>query len=357
MRLDRRPKLRLAGIAQLGDRQRRQLAHTPALAGLDEHLEDRAAEPVEQLPAEPGEARIVDLPQTDQEPERSGRRVGQPADGAIERVLQLGQGIDVGGAAGELEHGRDGGHHLVPARLGQQRAIVAQGLVAVGAREVEDLGHRAPRRARLHDVVLGRHGGIARDGRRQVGQAVDHDHPAAHGPSPSLGDAWDGRRPAPTNLGRGEVAIALLRAPMQAASTHRKRGRSTVAREESSRAGRRFPTTVGPGRGRPPHEPARGRAHRAGGVAVRGQRRGGQAPDHRLSARPDPVLPWRLRLPVPGGLDHAASARPDPDALARPRLLAALGVRVHAHPGAISTPCSSCPWPRPPPCCSSSPWR
>ena len=76
----------------------RQLADAPELARLDEHLEDRAAEPVEQLPPEAGEARIVELAQADQEPERGGGRVGEAADRAVERLLELGQRVDVGAA-------------------------------------------------------------------------------------------------------------------------------------------------------------------------------------------------------------------------------------------------------------------
>src|SRR5262249_20442328 len=136
MGLDSAGQLRLPGFVKFRDRNRCELANPPVLAGLHEYFENRAAEPVEELPAEPVEARVVSLAQAYQKPEGRGRRVGQAPDGAVQIVLELRQRIDVRGAAGELQNGGDGRHHLVASRLSQQRAVVAQGLVAVAARQI-----------------------------------------------------------------------------------------------------------------------------------------------------------------------------------------------------------------------------
>ena len=158
------------------------------------------------------------------------------------------------------------GHHLVPARLGQQRAVVAQRLVAVGARQVEDLGHRAPRRARLHDVVAWR---SWRDSPRPRPAGRSGGRPR------SSSRSWAGLRQAVAHalvvdrlrqsLGRGEVAIAGLPATMQARRERRRVGRRrSLSRHVTRRVARRLVANgpcSPPAGGKAPHD--RDNRHRA----------------------------------------------------------------------------------------------
>ena len=102
-------------------------------------------------------------------------------DKPVSDLLKLAHGVDVGGAARQLEDRGDRRQHLVVAGLAEQRAIVAQRLVGIGPRQVEDLEARPLGRLGADDVVAGRKRRVARDGGRQVAEPVDDDDPAAHG--------------------------------------------------------------------------------------------------------------------------------------------------------------------------------
>ena len=100
-------------------------------------LQRRAAEPVEQQPAEGFEPRVAGDAEADQQLElRIGLEVGL-AGAAVEFILELRQGVLIELGLAQLQHGLDGRHHAMAARLGEQRGVIAFRLVGVGAREID----------------------------------------------------------------------------------------------------------------------------------------------------------------------------------------------------------------------------
>ena len=126
--------------AELGERAGAQAIDLPALARRYRHLDRRAAIPVEQQTAEGFETRVLREAETEQQVER--RRLGRPRAlrGAVERFLQIGQRMLVELVLAQFEHRLDARDHAMAARLGEQRGVVALGLIVVGAREIDDLG-------------------------------------------------------------------------------------------------------------------------------------------------------------------------------------------------------------------------
>ena len=64
--------------------------------------------------------------------------------GDVERLFEIGQRVLVKLVLAQFEHRLDGRNHAVPARLGEQRGVIALGLIIVGARQVDELGASAP---------------------------------------------------------------------------------------------------------------------------------------------------------------------------------------------------------------------
>ena len=168
--------------AELGERARAQAVDFPSLGRGDRHFERRAAIPIEQQPAERLEARIRRQAEAEQQIE--GRHlVGMGAmRGEIERLLQVGQRLLVELVLAQFEHGLDGGDDAVPARLGEQRGVVALGLIIVGARQVDDFRAPAGREQfRPRQIVAGGDDLVRRLGVGKIARMVDENHPAVHG--------------------------------------------------------------------------------------------------------------------------------------------------------------------------------
>ncbi len=147
----------------------------------DDHFQRRAAEPVEQQPPERLEARIAGDAEADQELELAFRlEIGAPG-AAVELFLELRQRVLVELLLAQLQHGLDRRHHAVAARLGEQRGVIALGLVGVGTGEVDDLRPPHVEQARSRQV-LARGDDLVRGlGVGQVAALVDKDDPAGHG--------------------------------------------------------------------------------------------------------------------------------------------------------------------------------
>ena len=95
-------------------------------------------------------------------------------------VLEIGQRVLVELLLAQLQHGLDGGHHAMAARLGEQRGVVALGLVGVGAGEVDDFRPPHVEQARPRQI-LARGDDLVRGlGVGQVAALVDKDDPAGH---------------------------------------------------------------------------------------------------------------------------------------------------------------------------------
>ena len=149
-------------------------------AGLDSDLERRAAEPVEQQPAELLEALVAGDAEADQELEFAlGLEVGAPR-AAVELVLELGQRVLVELGLAQLQHGLDRRHHAVAARLRQQRGVVALRLVGVGARQVDELRPAHVEQARTREIFARRDHLVRGVGVGKVLGLVDQNDPAGH---------------------------------------------------------------------------------------------------------------------------------------------------------------------------------
>ena len=144
-------------------------------------LERRAAEPVEQQPAERLEALVARDAEADQELELAlGLEIGA-ARTAVELVLELGQRVLVELRLAQLEHGLDRRHHAVAARLRQQRGVVALRLVGVGARQIDELRPPHVEQARTREI-LARGDHLVRGlGVGKIFGLVDQNDPAGHG--------------------------------------------------------------------------------------------------------------------------------------------------------------------------------
>ncbi len=171
-------------VGEPGDGARADAVDRQPGARLDDHFQRRAAEPVEQQPAERLEALVAGDAETDQELELAvGLEVGAPG-AAVELVLEIRQRVLVELLLAQLQHGLDGRHHAVAARLGEQRGVIALRLVGVGAGEVDDLRPPHVEQARPRQI-LARGDDLVRGlGVGQVAALVDKDDPAGHGRVP-----------------------------------------------------------------------------------------------------------------------------------------------------------------------------
>ena len=111
---------------QLGDRHGGEPLDLRPAAVLDGHFQHRAAEPVEEQPAEAVEAAVVDRAEIDQDAVRHGLVVGG-GERLGEGVVELGQRLGVELPGAEIDHGLDRRDDAVAARLGQQRASSSRG--------------------------------------------------------------------------------------------------------------------------------------------------------------------------------------------------------------------------------------
>ena len=176
---------RLAQEARLAVGETGDVARPDALdrepgAGLDIDLERRAAEPVEEEAAELLEALVAGDAEADQELELAlGLEVGA-AGAAVELVLELGERVLVELGLAQLEHGLDRRHHPVPARLRQQRGVVALRLVGVGARQVDELRPPHVEQARTGEILARRDHLVRGLSVGQVLGLVDQNDPAGH---------------------------------------------------------------------------------------------------------------------------------------------------------------------------------
>ena len=98
-----------------------------------------------------------------------------------QRVVKFGQRLRVELAGAEIDHGFDRGDDAVPARLGEQRAVIAAALIVERARQVDHLRARAAEKIGARQVVLGGDDLVRRVGVREVARRVDEDDPVGHG--------------------------------------------------------------------------------------------------------------------------------------------------------------------------------
>jgi hypothetical protein len=124
---------RRLAVGQPGDVARTDAVDRQPGAGLDRHLERRAAEPIEQEPPELVEPRVVGDAEANQKLELALRLEIRLTGAAVELVLEIGQRVFVQLGLAQLQHGLDARHHAVTARLRQQRGVVALRLVRIGA--------------------------------------------------------------------------------------------------------------------------------------------------------------------------------------------------------------------------------
>ena len=171
-------------IGEPGDGARPDAVDRQPRARLDDHFKRRAAEPVEQQAAERLETLVAGDAEADQELELAfGLEVGAPG-AAVEFFLEFRQRVLVELLLAQLQHGLDGRHHAVAARLGEQRGVVALRLIGVGAGEVDELRPRHVEQARARQI-LARGDDLVRGlGVGQVAGLIDKDDPASHGRVP-----------------------------------------------------------------------------------------------------------------------------------------------------------------------------
>ena len=112
-----------------------------------------------------------------------GLEIGAPG-AAVELVLEIGQRVLVELLLAQLQHGLDGRHHAVAARLGKQRGVIALRLVGVGAGQVDELGPSHVEQARPRQVFAGADDLVRGLGVGQIAGLIDEDDPAGHGRVP-----------------------------------------------------------------------------------------------------------------------------------------------------------------------------
>ena len=127
-------------VGEPGDGARPDAVDRQPVAGLDDHFQRRAAEPVEQQPAERLETGVAGDAEADQELDLAvGLEIGA-ARAAVQLVLEFRQRVLVELLLAQLQHGLHGRHHAMAARLGEQRGVIALRLIGVGARKIDELG-------------------------------------------------------------------------------------------------------------------------------------------------------------------------------------------------------------------------
>jgi hypothetical protein len=180
VRMQRFAQERGFAVGEAGDVARPDALDRQPCPRLDDDFERRAAEPVEQQAPERFETLIAGDAEADQELELALELEVGPPGAAVELVLELGQRVLVEFGLAQLQHGLDGGHHPVTARLRQQRGVVALRLVGVGARQIDELGPPHVEQARTGEVFARRDHLVRGVGVRKVLGLVDEDDPAGH---------------------------------------------------------------------------------------------------------------------------------------------------------------------------------
>ncbi len=150
------------------------------VAGLDGHLQRRAAEPVEQQAAELLETRVARDAEADQQLELAlGLEIGA-AGAAVELVLEIRQRVLVELGLAQLQHGLDVGHHPVAARFRQQRGVVALRLIGIGPRQVDELRPCRVEQPRTGEIFARRDHLVRGLSVGKVFGLVDQNDPAGH---------------------------------------------------------------------------------------------------------------------------------------------------------------------------------
>ena len=152
---------------------------------LDDHFERRAAEHVEQQPAERLEAVVAGDAEANQQLELAvGLEIGAPG-ATVQLFFEIGQRVFVKLLLAQLQHGLDGRHDAVAARLGEQRGVIALRLIGVGAGEIDELRPAHLEQARPRQILAGADDLVRGLGVRQIARLVDQDDPSGHGWIPS----------------------------------------------------------------------------------------------------------------------------------------------------------------------------
>ena len=131
-------------VVEIGGRERLDL--TDAVAAdprrPDPDRQQRMAETIEGGARQPAKARILRGAEGDQQAHRLAERLRQPREVPRQHRVEIGQRELVERLALQIEHGLHRGDHLVAARLGEQRGVVAGAEIAAVAAQV-DHAHRA----------------------------------------------------------------------------------------------------------------------------------------------------------------------------------------------------------------------
>ena len=80
----------------------------------------------------------------------------------------------------QLQHGLDRGHDAVPARLRQQRSVIALRLIGVGARQIDELRPSHVEQAPTGEILARRDDLVWGLGVGKVFRLVDQNDPAGH---------------------------------------------------------------------------------------------------------------------------------------------------------------------------------
>ena len=174
----------LLGRGERVHRHRADLVDSPRTLHQPElHAQQRAAEGLEDLPRDVPQFLHLGVAEADRDLVRGGLqdRFAPPEDLLHLAVQVLGRQT-VDGAAREVLDGAHRGHHLVAPGLGEQRAVVADGQVAVAAAEVDDAHLLARRPLGAVQVIPRRDDGEARVVRLPIGGVLDQQNVLSHGP-------------------------------------------------------------------------------------------------------------------------------------------------------------------------------
>ena len=139
---------------KVGQRQRLdRLDHATArVGGRDHQSQKRMAEAVEHGAGEATEPPVGGVAEGDQQGHRFHDRLTQSRQALGEDRVQLRQREAVQRAASQIENGLHRGDHLVPARLGEQRGVVARTQILAVAAEIDHAYGAGAKALRPHDV-------------------------------------------------------------------------------------------------------------------------------------------------------------------------------------------------------------
>ena len=154
--------------------------------------------------------------------------------GEIERLLQVGQRVFVELVLAQFEHRLDGRDDAVAARFGEQRGVIALGLIIVGARQVDDLGAPAGREQfRPREIVAGGDDLVRRFGVGKIAHMIDENDPAGHGVPAEAASRRDAGSRSEAIIGRSAPSPSDRRTPV-----------ATTANQFAAPGGRRHHASV-----------------------------------------------------------------------------------------------------------------